>query len=229
VRKVSDVATKKPKGKGAAKVAPGWDSPPTAEMLASGIESSYWERFEEIQAGDGDALIWALDVALRNIELGAIVQEKTAGMDPETKALVFQDYDFTKYDFLQFPAWLAIALRKHLVRYTAFDVRTLDDAFGLSRKSVNLAAKKRELEKFDLVTGEVYLRAEAGVPIDGELFEAIATRHNTNRQLVSEWWSRSRGRRVRRTVQEFAPIHKTITVDQLPEALKIIARKLLKT
>lgn len=228
---LADMTRKKTKEKGApsgaSKLLPGVDTPPTQEMLESGIESMYWERFDELMKGDGDALLWALDIALRNIVLGAAAHKSFAGMDPYIRQQMKQDFDTNDRSYMEFPIWLAAAIRGLLMRYLTYQTRTLDEAFAVSRKGVKLDAKRRDLEVGDLVVGDIFLLAEANVPIGVDLFEAVGKARGLDRQRVSELWAQSDGRRMRAVIKKFGPIHELMTVDRLPSHLREIAVELL--
>lgn len=90
-----------------------------------------------------------------------------------------------------FPEWLAAPLLEKLLRYGNFHARTLDEAFGVSRKGVHLEAKRRELEHHDAATFALAQLAEAGVSINDELLEEVGELYGIGRTVMADWWARS--------------------------------------
>jgi hypothetical protein len=100
-------------------------------------------------------------------------------------AVVFAHYQ------LPLPAWLVPHLAEKLNRYTGFEVRTLDEAFGVSRKGMNLAAARRTLENIDEATFALAQLAGAGLPVNEELFEAVGEKYGVGRSTMVDWWTQS--------------------------------------
>jgi hypothetical protein len=73
-----------------------------------------------------------------------------------------------------FPAWVREGFVEALAQYQQYNVKTLDEAFGVKRlKGQHLkAARKRELLRPQIIF-EVYCRHAKGAPLDQGTFEAV--------------------------------------------------------
>jgi hypothetical protein len=90
-----------------------------------------------------------------------------------------------------FPKWLATAALAKLERYGNFEVRTLDEAFGVTRKGMNLAAQRRTLRDIENATFDVAVLHSAGLPIDDGIFDEVGSQYGISRSTMASWWAMS--------------------------------------
>lgn len=88
-----------------------------------------------------------------------------------------------------FPLWLAAATFQAIDKYKTHAAATLDEAFGVERPRRYRQAKARELETTarNAIADIVSLRM-LGLPVSGDMFEAVGGLHAAGKTKVSEWY-----------------------------------------
>jgi hypothetical protein len=83
------------------------------------------------------------------------------------------------------PYWVADAVNQALTNYQKFEIKTLDEAFGITRKGVQMEKKRRKPDEENAVAGEAFRLKRHGTPISDELFEIIGEKLNMSASKVS--------------------------------------------
>ena len=104
------------------------------------------------------------------------------------RALIF----CARWDILM-PDWAGRALRKHFGRWTAYEVRTLDEAFNFRyRKGKHLRAARLKRELSPPVYERIMELKRQGQPIDQNLFRQVGKEFQISRERVRVYYRRVR-------------------------------------
>jgi hypothetical protein len=82
------------------------------------------------------------------------------------------------------PQWAADGYVRRFLRWTEFDAATLDEAFGVTRKGVHLAASRRRQAQSYGILREIARLQHEGVPTGDRLFERAAKSVGVNAKMV---------------------------------------------
>jgi hypothetical protein len=88
-------------------------------------------------------------------------------------AALLDAVEFHAYAGIAMPAWVATGYCNRYADWCTFQTRTLDDAFGVSRKGMRLKDHARRERLKRRVIAEVLQLRKEGVPMGGELFERV--------------------------------------------------------
>lgn len=161
---------------------------PTDEGLRiARLNAAAVEHYREaVEAGDGDALL---------ASIALIASSGGAG----------------------FPRWLAGATLHAIQRYRDHEAATLDEAFHVSRPPRYRRAKARELATtaHDAIADIVALHL-LGLPIDGNLFEAVGTLYGAGKTKVSEWYYDNKAK-----AREIEKVYNLVGVQFGPELMEL--------
>ncbi|MFC6187495.1 hypothetical protein [Pseudoxanthomonas mexicana] len=95
------------------------------------------------------------------------------------------------------PTWLASALTRAVAAYRNFEVRTLDEAFGVQRaKGQRQDAVQSEGSKAIYVIAEVLRLHAQGTPIDAGIFEAAGATCDVGKTTAQDWFYKHKKQRT---------------------------------
>ena len=89
---------------------------------------------------------------------------------------------------LPYPQWISTFLVVGAVRFNLVLERTLDEAFGVPRRRVNIKAARRRLRLSSQVYGECVRLTDLGRPIDDGLFEEVGEKFGIGKTLAKKYF-----------------------------------------